>query len=113
MNILFICTSNKDRSPALARYFSAVHPNHNYRSAGVNKYFTNTVHQTHYLTTQDIEWAEVFIFAAEIHKAVVQRDFKGALDNKKYFITLNIEYRSDREEEYLTSAEYMIMQYLN
>lgn len=40
MNILFICTSNKDRSPALQEYFSIIYPQHAFKSAGVNKYFT-------------------------------------------------------------------------
>lgn len=33
MNILFLCTSNKDRSPALEKHFREKYPMHKYRSA--------------------------------------------------------------------------------
>jgi len=73
-NILFICTSNKDRSPALERYFSTVYPNYEYRSAGINKYFT-TQKGTHYLTQEDLDWADLVVFAEEIHWEVVSKNF--------------------------------------
>jgi predicted protein tyrosine phosphatase len=36
--VLFICSSNKDRSKALVEYFKDVAPGNEYQSAGINKY---------------------------------------------------------------------------
>ena len=74
MNVLFICTSGKDRSPALVTYFSATAPKNNYRCAGVNKYFCERK-GTHYLTEEDIVWADIVVFAEPVHKEVFNRDF--------------------------------------
>lgn len=73
-NILFVCTSCKDRSPALVQYFSATAPNNYYRCAGVNKYFC-TQKGTHYLTEEDVEWADTIVFAEPVHKEIFNRDF--------------------------------------
>lgn len=67
--ILIICTSNRDRSPALEQYFRANYPQHEYRSAGVNKYFCEK-HGTHYLTQEDIDWSDMIVFAENIHKVL-------------------------------------------
>lgn len=66
MNILFVCTSNKDRSPALETHFRVNHPKHEYRSAGINSWFTKK-HGTHHVTSDDIRWADAIIYAEDIH----------------------------------------------
>jgi predicted protein tyrosine phosphatase len=38
MNILFVCTANRDRSRTAEVYFQNKYPEHNIRSCGVNKY---------------------------------------------------------------------------
>ena len=75
MNVLFVCTSNKDRSPALVEYFKATYPTHEYRSAGLNKYLCCKKHLTHYLSADDIEWADIVVFCEKIHVEVYHRDF--------------------------------------
>lgn len=74
MKILFICTSNTDRSPALEKYFSSVYPQHEYRSAGINKYFC-TQKGTHYLTQDDIDWTDLIVFAEHIHLKVTANNY--------------------------------------
>ena len=69
MNVLYICTSAQDRSVALVEYFSIAYPQHNYRCAGINKYFTKKK-GTHYLTQEDWTWANLIVFCEEIHKTV-------------------------------------------
>ena len=70
MNILFICTSNKDRSPALEAYFRDNYPQHEFRSAGINKYFCEKK-GTHYITMEDLEWVDsklgFMVFCEQIH----------------------------------------------
>ena len=53
MKVVFICTSNKDRSPALEKYFKKVYPQHTFSSAGVNQYFCGKK-DTKYLTIETL-----------------------------------------------------------
>ncbi len=111
--ILFVCTSGKDRSPALEKYFRAVYPMHEYRSAGVNKYFT-VKHGTHYLTPEDIKWAGLIICAEFIHYQIILRDFGACGFAEKYLLSLELgEYREGQlAEDYLVNAEEKLRKYL-
>lgn len=40
MNILFICTANRDRSRTAEIYFQNKYPEHRFRSAGINKFLS-------------------------------------------------------------------------
>ncbi len=40
MNILFICTANRDRSRTAEIHFQNKYPEHRFRSAGINKYLS-------------------------------------------------------------------------
>jgi len=114
MNILFICTSNKDRSPALVDYFKDNYPEHSYRSAGVNKYFT-AKKGTHYLTCEDIKWADLIVYAEDIHYIVADRDFYDSQAEVKDNITLGLgEYKQGQiGEDYLLKADLKLREYLN
>ena len=114
MNVLFICTSNKDRSVALENYFEDVFTSHKYRSAGINKYFTEQK-KTHYLTLGDIDWADFIVFAEDIHRDVVKRDFGYECIQFKKSDILNLgEYtKGNVEEDYLTRAELKLFRYLS
>ena len=127
MRLLFICSSNKDRSPALVEYFSKAYPEHEYRSAGVNKYFCLERHITHYLTREDIEWADVVVFCEQVQKDIYNRDFKAvgffALCDKEgsgFF-----EFREERKwmilgagqyhlgsDDYLTQADFNLRKFI-
>ena len=74
LNIIFLCSSNKDRSPALEQYFTENYPHHEYKSAGMNRYFTQKK-GTQYLTNELIYWANMVVFAEDIHLSVFCRDF--------------------------------------
>ena len=82
MNILFVCTSNRDRSPSLERYFRSIYPTNEYRSAGVNKWFT-TKKNTHYITVDDIQWSDLIVCAEDVHHTCLTRDFKDLMVNKR------------------------------
>jgi len=112
MNILFVCTSNKDRSPALEKYFREKYPHHQYRSAGVNRFFTNKKN-THYLTETDIEWADMIVFAAKIHLQVVCRDFKPLTPSQAFLILDLGDYKpGEITDLYLRKAELIIKPFL-
>lgn len=125
-NILFICTSNKDRSPALQQYFKENYPDYSYMSAGINKYFT-TQKSTHYLKQEDLDWADLVVFAEEIHWDVVSKNFpsfypkairnvndiddnRNNLDTIKKIVVLNCgNYEQGCVgDDYLTKAEYKL-----
>ena len=121
LKIIFICTSNRDRSPALERYIKEIEPSHEYKSAGVNEYFCKK-NGTHLVTKEDIEWADILVFAEDIHFKIVKEKFDGdcisneilifsKLQNyRKLFTILNSgDYQQgDVSEEYLTKSEYKI-----
>lgn len=125
--IIFICTSNKDRSPALEKYFSAVYPQHEYRSAGINKYFCTTK-GTHYLMQEDLDWADLVVFAEDIHCEVTKKNFSlgkhikiGEKIGKHHlppiilsYVILNCgEYAQGCvNDDYLTKAEEKLKTYL-
>ena len=116
MNVLFICTSNKDRSPALEVYFRMVFPQHQYKSAGINKYFCEKK-GTNYLTYEMLREANVVVFAEDIHASVVKRDFPDIVQDRvrRSILTLNL---GDYEqgsigEEYLTKAYLKLKLTLN
>jgi len=123
--ILFVCTSNKDRSPALQDYFTENYSNggrFEYRSAGINKYFCNKK-DTHYLTLEDLKWADWIICAEYIHHTVILRDFcmeynrtyydkgQGVSLQTKNFLELNCgEYQQGNiDADYITKAEHIII----
>jgi predicted protein tyrosine phosphatase len=109
MTILFVCTSQKDRSPCLEKHFREKHPQHEYRSAGVNKYHTSRK-GTHYLTQEDIEWADLIVYAEDIHRAIVGRDFALPDRHEMICAILNCgEYeRGSVGAEYLACAEWKL-----
>jgi predicted protein tyrosine phosphatase len=109
MKVLFICTSNKDRSPALERYFRENYPQHEYRSAGVNRYFCKK-HGTHYLTQEDWEWSELRVFAEKHHIDIAMRDFWEKAMAGKYIKILSLgEYKEGCiGEDYLVRAEELL-----
>lgn len=76
MNILFICTSNKDRSPALEKYFTANYKKHKFQSAGINKYFCG-LNETKFLTIEALEKADLVVFCEKIHLLTTRHNFKG------------------------------------
>lgn len=113
MNVLFVCTSNKDRSPALEKFFEENYSMHNYRSAGVNRYHTKKK-GTHYLTSQDINWADLIVYAEEIHRQIVTSKFKDAGLGRVATIALNLgEYtKGDINQDYLYKAYYKLKKFL-
>ncbi len=106
MTILFVCTSQKDRSPCLERHFRKKFPLHEYRSAGINKYHT-TKKGTHYITQEDIDWADLIVYAEDIHRKVVGENFTLAGKHEMICAILNCgSYtRGSVGEEYLSCAE--------
>lgn len=67
MNVLFVCTSGKDRSASLARVWKFMHPTDTVSACGINRCHTGH-HGTHYCPQYHIEWADKIICAEEVHR---------------------------------------------
>jgi len=87
MKILFVCTSNKDRSPALAQYFSEKYPAMEFKSAGINKYFTEH-HNTHLVNSADVLWADYLVAAEMVHATYLITRFKSELEGKRISVVV-------------------------
>lgn len=117
IRILLICTSNKDRSPALEKYLRSTYPLNEYRSGGINKYFCESK-GTHYVTEEDIDWCDLIVYAEDIHKDVIYMKFDKtkleAMEKRKKSIVLNCgEYTQGCiGEDWLTRAEEKLKSYL-
>jgi len=78
MNILFVCSANKDRSKTADDYFSEKFPQFNFESAGTN---LKICHQlgTNPMTEELAEWADEIIVMEKKHK-----DFINRLSSQNY-----------------------------
>ena len=106
MKILFVCTSNKDRSISLEKHFSLKYPQHDYISAGVNKYFTSK-HNSHLITDDDIKTSDLIILAENIHLNMIEKYHKNVLGDVKYHVLSIGEY--DEMSKYLEKAENILI----
>jgi predicted protein tyrosine phosphatase len=110
MNILFVCTSNKDRSPALENHFRAILPKHQYRSAGINRYHTRRKN-TRYLEKADIEWANFVVFAEPIHEKITVERFPNDIIHSTTLVLGD--YSSEKIGEYVKEAEKLLFNFLD
>lgn len=123
--IIFICTSNADRSPSLEKYFNEVSPKNEYRSAGINKYYCG-IKGTHLINEDDIKWADYMVFCEDVHLKVVSErfggnysgsdiEFKEPINKHNKQITLNCgNYEQGCiGEDYLTKAEMVLKNIIN
>ena len=66
MNVLFLCTSNVNRSKTCEDYFRQVNPVHNYKSAGLSykncERFNSTI-----CTHELLLWADIIFVFEKIH----------------------------------------------
>lgn len=117
MKVLIICTSAHDRSPALANYLFNLYPQHQYKYAGINKYFCSQ-HNSHYIELKDLKWADLIIYAERVHldrtTNLFMEEFTHrqipVLETNNYLVLNCGEYKKDSPlaEDWLTKAEDMI-----
>lgn len=110
---IFICTSNKDLSVALENYFREVYPENEYKSAGINSYFCK-LHGTHLITKEDLDWADLVVYAENIHFHYVISKYGSV--SKRQDVILNCgEYKPDSclADDYLQNADVKLSHYLH
>tara|TARA_R110000851_G_C13024712_1_gene560523 strand:- start:686 stop:1012 length:327 start_codon:yes stop_codon:yes gene_type:complete len=91
MNVLFICTANRDRSRTAEIYFQNKYPELRFRSAGINKYLSERhggIHVKRYM----LDIADRIICAEHVHSDYIIRQI-----DKKYISKIEILKLEDTE----------------
>lgn len=80
-NILFICTACRDRSLTAHHYYEKIYPEHNFDSAGINKYLSERHGNGKHLKKKHLDWADRIICAEYCHQEyIVSKIDKKYLD---------------------------------
>lgn len=75
MNILFVCTKNKWRSPTAEQIYKD-YPNLDVRSAGISSSARKPINSS------DIQWANIIFVMENKHKQYLHQQFRNQLNNK-------------------------------
>lgn len=81
MNILFVCSANKDRSRNAEDYFGSVYSEYCFDSAGTNQKLCNQL-GTNYIDIEQMEWADKIYVMETKHKVTICSLF-GNIYSKK------------------------------
>ncbi len=76
MNILFVCSQNRLRSPTAERVFYGL-PGIEVRSAGTERDAENVI------SRDDVEWAQIIFVMEARHKKRLQTMFRGVIAHKR------------------------------
>ena len=79
MNILFVCSMNKWRSPT-AEHLYAKHPFVNVRSAGTSGGAKRTI------SCRDVRWADMIFVMEYKHKQRISAEFRQELNGKELIV---------------------------
>ena len=91
MNILFICTANRDRSRTAEIYYQNKYPEYRFRSAGINKYLSER-HGGIHLKTYMLDIADRIICAEKVHADYIVNQI-----DKKYLSKIEVLELGDTE----------------
>lgn len=79
MNVLFVCSQNKWRSPTAERVWRR-EKGLSVRSAGTSR------NARRRLTLTDIQWADLILVMEEKHKSRILADFRDAMNSKSIHV---------------------------
>lgn len=82
MNLLFVCTKNKWRSPTAEKIYSN-YADLNVRSAGISRSARKQIN------SKDVNWADIIFVMENKHKRYIHEQFQSQI-SKKRLIVLNI-----------------------
>ena len=86
MNVLFICSANKDRSKTAEDYFSANYSDAQFESAGTNLKVCNQL-GTNYIEGCQLEWADKIYVMETKHFSII-KSLHGSSYNKKITVLM-------------------------
>ncbi len=91
MNVIFICSANRDRSRTAEIYFQNKFPEHRFRSAGINKYLSER-HGGIHLKQYMLDIADRIVCAELVHSDYIIRQI-----DKKYISKIEVLNLGDTE----------------
>jgi predicted protein tyrosine phosphatase len=97
MNILFVCSANKDRSKTADDYFSESYSNHTFDSAGTNKKICIQL-GTNYIYEEQLKWADVIYVMEQKHYKAIKEAFKESYSNKISVLNIKDIYKYGSKE---------------
>lgn len=81
MRFIFICSANRDRSKTAEVHFSKKYPEHEFKSAGINKYLSER-HGGVHLKKHMLDWADRVICAEHVHSDYIIRQIDKKYNSK-------------------------------
>lgn len=81
MNVLFLCSANRDRSRTAELHFQVKYPLHRFRSAGINKYLSERhggIHVRRYM----LDVADRIICAEQVHADYILQKIDKSFESK-------------------------------
>lgn len=81
MNVLFVCSANKDRSATAEELARKLYPEHEYDSAGTNQKLCFH-YGTQYICLDQLNWADLILVMENKHKKAILQTF-GTNHGKK------------------------------
>lgn len=87
MKIIFVCTANRDRSKTAEVYFSKKYPEHEFNSAGINKYLSER-HGGVHLKKYMLDEADRIICAEQVHSDYITKQIDKKYKNKIEILNL-------------------------
>jgi len=97
MNILFICSANKDRSRTAENYFSEYYPKFHFGSAGTNKNICNQL-GTNYICEEQLKWADKIFVMEQKHLKAIKTLTNNKYTNKINVLNIKDEYKYGSKE---------------
>lgn len=79
MNLLFVCTKNKWRSPTAEKIYSD-YAHLNVRSAGISRSARKQIN------SKDVNWADIIFVMENKHKRYIQEQFQNQMSKKKLVV---------------------------
>ena len=92
MNILFICSANKDRSKTAEDYFSENYVDYNFDSAGTNKKTCNQL-GINYIEDYQLDWADKIYVMENKHLKAIRELYGNEYSNKTSVLNIRDIYK--------------------
>jgi predicted protein tyrosine phosphatase len=92
MNILFICSANKDCSKTAEDYFSENYVDFTFDSAGTNKKTCNQL-GTNYIEDYQLDWADKIYVMESKHLKAIRELFGNEYSNKTSVLNIQDMYK--------------------
>lgn len=95
--ILFVCSANKQRSKTAEDYFSALHANIQFNSAGINQKLCEA-EGTNPLTEEMLIWADTIFVMENKHAQLIKQNTSNKYQNKIKVLAIEDKYKYYQEE---------------